>query len=134
MEVITTFITATGSDGKVQTFITAITPAASASLVNGGGSYQNTGMSPQTRNTVIGVVVGIGGAIVVIGLGLVCWRVWGRKKGQEESDGLMSYSTGFNAPEKPDAGASLGVNARTPFQSTLESYHTPNQVNKASNF
>jgi hypothetical protein len=93
-------------------------------------------MSTQTRNTVIGVVVGIGGAIVLIGLGLVAWRIWGRKKNQEESDGLMNYNTGYQAPEKSEAGGSSAASqpVRSPFQSTLESYHAPTQVNTASNF
>lgn len=86
-------------------------------------------MSPQTRNTVIGVVVGVGGAIVLGGLAFVAWRIWGRKRHQEESDGLMAYA---GAPEKPDTGGSMS--ARTPFQSTLESYHAPTQVNTAANF
>jgi hypothetical protein len=86
-------------------------------------------MSPQTRNTVIGVVVGVGGAIILGGLALVAWRIWGRKKHQEESDGLMDYGS---TAEKPESGGSM--TGRTPFQSTLESYHAPTQVNTAANF
>lgn len=92
-------------------------------------SGQASGMSPQTRNTVIGVVVGVGGAIILGGLALVAWRIWGRKKHQEENDGLMDYGS---TVEKPDTGSS--VTGRTPFQSTLESYHAPTQVNTAANF
>lgn len=90
-------------------------------------------MSTQTRNTVIGVVVGIGGAIILIGLGLVVWRVWGRKRTPEETDGLMdSYHTPYRQAEKTEMGGT--ANSRTPFQSTLESYHAPANVNTASNF
>lgn len=87
-------------------------------------------MSKQTRDTVIGVVVGVGGAIVLGALAFVAWRIWGRKKGPEENDGLMDY--GSNTGEKPESGGSM--TGRTPFQSTLESYHAPTQVNTASNF
>jgi len=87
-------------------------------------------MSTTTRNTVIGVVVGVGGAIILGGLALVAWRIWGRKKHQEEHDGLMDYGSAIES--KPDTGGSL--TGRTPFQSTLESYHAPTQVNTAANF
>lgn len=97
----------------------------------GGQSGAQTGMTPQTRNTVIGVVVGVGGAIILGGLGFVAWRIWGRKKAVEESDDLMDYPSTAGG-EKPDTGNSM--NGRTPFQSTLESYHAPTQVNTASNF
>lgn len=86
-------------------------------------------MSTQTRNTVIGVVVGVGGAIVLCGLAFVAWRIWGRKKIPDENDNLMDYGS---TAEKPDTGNSMS--GRTPFQSTLESYHAPTQVNTASNF
>jgi hypothetical protein len=91
---------------------------------------QESGMSPQTRNTVIGVVVGVGGAIILGGLALVAWRIWGRKKHQDENDGLMDYGSAIES--KPETGGSL--TSRTPFQSTLESYHAPTQVNTAANF
>jgi hypothetical protein len=73
--------------------------------------------------------VGVGGAIVLAGVALVAWRIWGRRKSQEENDGLMDY--GHDAPKTEASGSTSG---RTPFQSTLESYHAPTQVNTASNF
>ena len=88
-------------------------------------------MSSQTKSVIIGVVVGVGGAIVLAGLALIAWRIWGRRKTVEESDGLMSYG---NGPEKSEVGTSAVGPTRTPFQSTLESYHAPTQVNTASNF
>jgi hypothetical protein len=94
-------------------------------------------MTPQTRNTVIGVVVGIGGAVILVGIALVAWRIWGRKRANaDERDGLMEYNGGYTAAEKSDhTGSSPGVGSgRSPFQSTLESYHAPTQVNQASNF
>lgn len=87
-------------------------------------------MTPETRNTVIGVVVGVGGAIVLGALAFVAWRIWGRKKQADERDDLMEYPNSVG--EKPDTGNS--TSNRTPFQSTLESYHAPTQVNTASNF
>lgn len=92
-------------------------------------------MTPQTRSTVIGVVVGIGGAIILAGLGFVAWRIWGRKKSQEEADNLMvDYNSLSHSSEKPDTNTVGSASGRSPFQSTLESYHAPTQVNTASNF
>lgn len=92
-------------------------------------------MSTKTRNTVIGVVVGVGGAIVLGALGLVAWRIWGRKKNSEESDGLMDYNMNAASMEKPEPGSSAGHSQQTPFQSTLENYHQPTApVNASSNF
>lgn len=82
------------------------------------------------------MVVGIGGAIVLGALGVVAWRIWGRKKHSEESDGLMDYNmgTGGGLEKQEPTGSFAAGNQRTPFQSTLEDYHQPNQVNASSNF
>lgn len=101
------------------------------------GDGETSGMSTKTRNTVIGVVVGVGGAIVLGALGLVGWRIWGRKKHNEENDGLMDYdmTATTGGVEKSERGSSAGGTQRsTPFQSTLENYHQPGQVNASSNF
>jgi len=121
-------VTTTGANGEVQTYTSQHTSTATAALAAGNNSSPS-GMSPQTRNTVIGVVVGIGGAIILGGLAFVAWRIWGRKKAPEENDNLMDYPSG--TAEKPATGQTIGG---TPFQSTLESYHAPTQVNQAKNF
>jgi len=89
-------------------------------------------MSSGTRNTIIGVCVGVGGAIILAGLFAVAWRVWGKKRRGEaaEADGLMMDNGRGFGHEK-----SSSVSGANPFQSTLESYHNPaNNVNTASNF
>ncbi|KAL2017044.1 hypothetical protein VTK56DRAFT_2656 [Thermocarpiscus australiensis] len=126
---ITKVITTTNANGLQTTLTTQSLSTQTPGLANNGGDSHASGMSTRTRNTVIGVVVGIGGAIVLGGLAVVAWRIWGRKKHQEENDGLMDYGS---TVEKPESGGSMG--GRTPFQSTLESYHAPTQVNKAANF
>jgi hypothetical protein len=123
-------VTATNSRGEATTFTTATT-ALPGDLANNTSGNSSGGMPDTTRNTIIGVVVGVGGAIVLAGLALIAWRIWGRKKNQEESDGLMGYN---NGPEKNEVGTSAVGSGRSPFQSTLESYHAPTQVNTASNF
>ncbi|KAK0723832.1 hypothetical protein B0T21DRAFT_386004 [Apiosordaria backusii] len=132
IQTITRTIVTTNPDGKETTVIDEVvtTSTSQPSPNGGGGNKEPSGMTEQTRNTVIGVVVGIGGAIVLAGLGFVAWRIWGKKKQQEEQDTLMDdYSA---VGEKPDTIGSTST--RTPFQSTLESYHAPTQVNTASNF
>jgi len=124
---ITTVVTTTGADGQQTTFTSQHTSTATGTLA--GKNTSPSGMSTQTRNTVIGVVVGVGGAIILGGLAFVAWRIWGRKKSAEENDNLMDYPSG--TAEKPATGNTVGG---TPFQSTLESYHAPTQVNQAKNF
>lgn len=127
----TQIITTTREDGSPVTLTSQTVSTATAGLAgDNSGGQQESGMSPQTRNTVIGVVVGVGGAIILGGLALVAWRIWGRKKHQDENDGLMDYGSAIES--KPETGGSL--TSRTPFQSTLESYHAPTQVNTAANF
>jgi len=87
-------------------------------------------MSTKTKNTVIGVVVGIGGAIMLGGLGIMAWKIWGRKKNEDDGEDMMGFRSGSRGQEKVD-----GTPAANPFQSTLESYHNPTrQVNASSNF
>lgn len=69
--------------------------------------------------------------------GLFAWRIWGRKKANEENDGLMSYNNGAEGKSEVgglNAGSTVTGSARSPFQSTLESYHAPSNVNASSNF
>jgi len=88
-------------------------------------------MSKSTKNTVIGVVVGVGGFAVLAGLGYVAWRIWGRKKDDPyESDELMGTSEIKTAPP-----GSAGASTASPFQTTLDQYHAPGRtVNASSNF
>ncbi|KAG5927034.1 hypothetical protein E4U42_002683 [Claviceps africana] len=127
---VVTQILSNGSTAIVTTTTrTTSTPGLSSS------DGEATGMTTKTRNTVIGLVVGIGGAIVVGALGLVAWRIWGRKKHSEEHDVLMEYDLSSpGAAEKSERGSSVAGTQRTPFQSTLENYHQPTQVNPSSNF
>jgi hypothetical protein len=97
------------------------------------GSSSSSGMSSKTRNTIIGVVVGVGGAIILTGLSIVAWRIWGRRRAEDESDGLMGFRRNSGGPEKSNSVG--GGSSPNPFQSTLENYHNPSmQVNASSNF
>ncbi|EGS22813.1 uncharacterized protein CTHT_0012890 [Thermochaetoides thermophila DSM 1495] len=125
----TYYETITNTDGSKVTKTHEVVTTQTPDLADSDDGKSESGMSTQTRNTVIGVVVGIGGAIVLGGLAFVVWRIWGRRRNQEENEVLMDYGSPV---EKPESGGSLS--GRTPFQSTLESYHAPTHVNQASNF
>ncbi|KAL2063840.1 hypothetical protein VTL71DRAFT_4334 [Oculimacula yallundae] len=114
--------------------VTSTLPTGTAAL-NSDGTPKSTGMSSKTRNTIIGVVVGIGGAILLAGLGVVAFRIWGRRKNSDESDGLMSF--GNTGHEKTGSSSATGTTGASPFTSTLENYHNParnGNVNASSNF
>ncbi|EFQ26757.1 hypothetical protein CGRA01v4_08975 [Colletotrichum graminicola] len=130
---IRTVITTTNSAGQPTSFTSESTVTSTPGLNDASSGDSSSGMSTQTRNTVIGVVVGVGGAIVLGALGFVAWRIWGKKKHAEENDGLMEYNNQYGNEPKAEVGSAQGA-GRTPFQSTLESYHAPNQVNASSNF
>ncbi|KAI4866607.1 hypothetical protein F4820DRAFT_416115 [Hypoxylon rubiginosum] len=135
--VTSTFVTVvTTTDAAGQTFVTSssstsvTTPTTVPSQPD-----SDTGMTPQVKNTIIGVCVGVGGAIILAAAGVLFWRLRSKRRNPDESEELVSYGDGFSGPgaaEKSDtAGSTTG---RTPFQSTLESYHAPTQTNAASNF
>ncbi|KAI8207127.1 hypothetical protein K4K54_002661 [Colletotrichum sp. SAR 10_86] len=131
---IRTVITTTNSAGVATSFTSESTVTSTPGLNESTSGSSSSGMSSQTRNTVIGVVVGVGGAIVLGALGFVAWRIWGKKKQAEENDGLMEYNNQYGNEAKVEVGSAQGSTGRTPFQSTLESYHAPSQVNASSNF
>ncbi|OBT65359.1 hypothetical protein VE03_06094 [Pseudogymnoascus sp. 23342-1-I1] len=119
------------SDGKTYqtTYVaTSLIPTNTASPID-DTPETDSGMSTKTRNTIIGVVVGIGGAIFLALVFIVFWKFWGRRRSArraQEDDALMMTSPG----EKPDTASTSN-----PFQSTLESYHAPQRpVNASSNF
>jgi cobalamin biosynthesis Mg chelatase CobN len=129
---ITTVVTTHAPDGSPTTYTSKAVTTPPASLSGASGAGTTSEMTQDTKNIIIGTVVGIGGAIVLGVAGYLGWRIWGKKKAAEENDGLMSY--GGDYPPEAKAEATTPPNARTPFQSTLESYHAPTQVNTASNF
>ncbi|KAH8662159.1 hypothetical protein BX600DRAFT_513026 [Xylariales sp. PMI_506] len=124
-------VTETNSAGQVTeiTSSSVVTPTALSS----SDSTTST-MTKGTRNTIIGVCVGVGGAIILAVVGVLFWRL--RRNRQQDDHDEINYGAGtsqFNSgPEKSEASASL--TGRSPFQSTLESYHAPTQSNAGTNF
>ncbi|KAI1876137.1 uncharacterized protein JN550_001633 [Neoarthrinium moseri] len=131
----TTFVsTVTASDGQVSTISSSAVVTPTGSLAQTGDSNANAAMSNQTRNTIIGVCVGVGGAIILAVAGVLFWRL--RRRRSQDGEDLVNYGAGtsqFNSgPEKSEASGSMS--GRSPFQSTLESYHAPTQSNTGTNF
>ncbi|KAI1099579.1 hypothetical protein F4804DRAFT_345404 [Jackrogersella minutella] len=129
-----TIVTTTDSQGH------SITTSSSSIVVSTPTAAADTSATPktmnqQTKNVIIGVCVGVGGAIVLAAAGVLFWRLRSKRRSQEENEELVSYGDGFGGPGTAEKTEPAGTQpARSPFQSTLESYHAPTQTNAASNF
>jgi len=90
-------------------------------------------LSTANKNIIIGVVVGVGGAIILGGIAVVAWRLRRRRnsRGPGDEDDLMHSGTavGSSSHETSTVGT-----ANSPFKTTLDQYHNPGPVNQASNF
>ena len=131
-------VTRTNEDGSKETS-TSKTVSTLAPETQDGDGKGDDGLSDKTRDIIIGVVVGIGGAILLGAIGVVAWRIRNRKKKAEESASLMEDYGPETKSDPP--GSAAGTNrgsvgpGRSPFQSTLDTYHQPTQpVNTSSNF
>jgi len=66
-------------------------------------------MASSTKAIIGGVIGGIAGALALGALGLVAWRLWGRKDHHnDEDDDLMSSGYSSNG-EKPLSRGSMGT-------------------------
>lgn len=127
-----------------QTYTTTPTEAASGAAATEGapslnsgssGDSGSSGLSQSSKRVIIGVVVGVGGAIVIGAIALVAWRIWGRKRnaqGADDDDDLINAGTAVGSASREKA-PSPGAGS-TPFRATLDQYHNPGPVNAASNF
>lgn len=106
------------------------------SLSTSSKDNNNSGLSSHNKQVIIGVVVGVGGALIIGALGVVIWRIRARKGGRSDADEATDLMSGTavgtgNREKAPSPGAN---NSGTPFRSTLDQYHNPGPVNAASNF
>ncbi|KAL8660488.1 MAG: hypothetical protein Q9202_006483 [Teloschistes flavicans] len=137
---ITTLVTTSGSSTLTNTLTTnGLVPvststdvsASSPSLDANHSGSSKSGLDSSQKRIIIGVVVGIGGAILLGGIAVVAWRVRGRKgRSSDENNDLMDSQPGSSGREKRSS-----VSGQSPFRSTLDQYHHQNRpVNTASNF
>ncbi|KAG0125746.1 hypothetical protein HOY82DRAFT_616134 [Tuber indicum] len=138
--VITIFSTVTSgtNTGQVSSYeITSTTVETPIVQASSGGQNQgpNSGsesLKPATRNTIIGAVVGVGGALLVGGLVIFAWRLKRRRVNPVDEDDLMRRDGSPLA-----AGRDMRTTSpeESPFKSTLDQYHKPpGTVNASSNF
>lgn len=129
MKTITSYATSDGST-IANVVTTTSTPVASPSL-NGDKSSGSSGVSASDKKIIIGVVVGVGGAILIGALGLVFWRIHKKRNERygDEDDLMGGTAVGSGPREKAPSPA-----GNTPFKNTLDQYHNPGPVNAASNF
>ncbi|KAJ5514124.1 Mid2-like cell wall stress sensor [Penicillium fimorum] len=118
------------SDGSTIANVMTTTSIPSPSL-NGDKSSGSSGVSASDKKIIIGVVVGVGGAILIGAVGLVFWRIHKKRSEQygDEDDLMGGTAVGSGPREKAPSPA-----GNTPFKNTLDQYHNPGPVNAASNF
>jgi hypothetical protein len=139
-QVVTTVVSVSGSStlsiAKTTSKVVAANSAASSSgapgLSGSNGSPASSGLPTSSKKIVGGVVGGIGGAILLGGLAIVAWRIFGKNKhSNDDDDDPMHPHSGSSGREKT---SSVSGNSGA-FRSTLDQYHAPTQpVNTASNF
>jgi len=132
VKTITSYATSDGST-VANVMTTTSTPVAEASSpsLNGDKSSGSSGVSSSDKKIIIGVVVGVGGAILIGALGLVFWRIHKKRNEQygDEDDLMGGTAVGTGPREKAPSPT-----GNTPFKNTLDQYHNPGPVNAASNF
>jgi uncharacterized membrane protein YebE (DUF533 family) len=116
--VVTTSFTSSSTTGYA-------TATISPTLASGGGSGNN--LSTSSKNIIGGVVGGVGGAILIGGIALVAWKLWGKKKRQSlpQDDYLDSQDDSIRREKRT---------SEQPFRNNLDQYHSTAPVNTASNF
>ncbi|KAG0632809.1 hypothetical protein HOY80DRAFT_897518 [Tuber brumale] len=139
-QVTTIFSTVTSgtNTGQVSTIVSTSTTVETPTVrVSSGGQNQgpnggSEGLKPATRNTIIGAVVGVGGALLVGGLVIFAWRLKRRRVNPVDEDDLMRRDGSPLA-----AGRDMRTTSpeESPFKTTLDQYHKPpGTVNASSNF
>ena len=131
-------ITSGGNTGQVSAILststTVETPTVPASSggQNQGQNNGSEGLKPATRNTIIGAVLGVGGALLVGGLVIFAWRLKKRRVNPVDEDDLMRRDGSSLAAGRDKRTASP---EESPFKATLDQYHKPpGTVNASSNF
>ncbi|KAL8766585.1 MAG: hypothetical protein Q9209_006650 [Squamulea sp. 1 TL-2023] len=138
---VTTVVTVSGSSTRTSistgsrvipvSTSSAVSTKSPTSLDANDSSSNKSGLDPAQKRIVIGVVVGIGGAILLGGIAIVAWRIWGHKgRATDDDNDLMDSHPGSSGREKQSS-----ISGHSPFRSTLDQYHNqPGPVNTASNF
>lgn len=118
-KIVTTIVSTSGGVALSTTLTSSkVIAAALASATSSGAPGLNgnnagsgsSGLSSKTKSVIGGVVGGVGGAILLGGLAIVFWRVWGKNKRPQSADNdLMD--------PQPGAEKSSSVSGHSPFVS-----------------
>ncbi|KAL8833694.1 MAG: hypothetical protein Q9170_004139 [Blastenia crenularia] len=139
-KILTTSITVSGGITRTNVLTTSSVIPVSAStasstsnpaLDTSESSTSKSGLDSSQKRIIIGVVVGVGGAILLGGIAVVVWRIWGRKgRSNDDDNDLMGSHPGSSGREKRSS-----ISGHSPFRSTLDQYHHHGgPPNTASNF
>lgn len=140
----TTIIITKGADGVDQTSTKVqqtLVPTATAAPIDQTPKTES-GMSKQTKTTVIGVVCGVGGAILLAAVFFLWWK-WSSRRKQRAAIDDGDELVGMNAFQPSGMGShsekshTAGGGQGGLFKDNLESYHAPvNQrpANAGTNF
>lgn len=133
-QVLVSYTTVTDGSTRVgtstsETVIPTETEVDPASLSGGSSGGGSSGLSETAKKTIGGVVGGVGGALLLAGLGYTAWRIWGKKKNLHDEDEFDP-----NMGQDKLSSSTADNSSASPFNRTLESYHSPGPVNQASNF
>ena len=130
-----TTVTIDGVPKETESTVTSSVPVATTVTQQKGSESSGKGMSAATKRTVIGVVVGIIGAVVMGALFFLAWRIWGRRKNDDEDDDDTLSPFGRGASSHGQEKTSDVGSMPSPFKTTLDQYHNPNaKTNVSSNF
>ena len=104
----------------------AANATSSAGLNSSNNTGGNSGLSSAQTKIIGGVVGGIGGAALVGGIAYVLWRLYGRKKSDDDEDDLYDPNGESINKDKPST--------EDPWKSNLEQHHNPGPTNTGTNF
>lgn len=134
----TIVVTRTLDNGQLSTGTSVQTSMIPTNTVEPISSEPDTsgGMSSKTKATVIGVVCGVGGAILLAVGFFFFWKWHSRRKQRaaiDDGDELVGMNAMGGIGEKGHGAA--GADGQDKFKSTLESYHAPSgRANPSANF
>ncbi|RKF56935.1 hypothetical protein OnM2_077026 [Erysiphe neolycopersici] len=132
IELITSIVTVSGSIVTSVSSSTEVTTIPSQPTNGLSSSNSSTGIDSKTRNTIIGVISGIGALALLAGIILVIRTVLTRRRNKDPNRGWSDFGTGV--PVNENTTGMSNTRPVNPFQSTLENYHNPARVNASSNF
>ncbi|POS84828.1 hypothetical protein EPUL_003421 [Erysiphe pulchra] len=132
IELITSIVTVSGSVVTSISSSTEVTTVPSEPTDGLSSPNNTTGIDSKTRNTIIGVISGIGALALLGGVIFVIRTVLTRRRNKDPNRGWSDFGTG--APVNDNITGIGNTRPINPFQSTLENYHNPARVNASSNF